>query len=301
MASNRNRQSVFSGKIVRLQGSRPLIRSAVRLFLFPFIPMTFLVPLLLSAQIRYTDVVPDSTVIAPESMIWANFDLDLDGDGMTDVFIVHHNTRITMNYAKVEVQSATPEAEILCEESPVRYPLALAWGEHIGPGRTGWHCTGTFSIPLNDNRTAGNWVGVADGYLGVRIHKAGGFLHGWVRLNVPFDADSFTVKDYAVEMTPDRDIVAGDRGTNVTERDDGHAPSLAVYPHPVTSRSIVQSPFPNRPIIWALYDMNGKAVAGGSADAGAVVCIERSFVPAGVYIMVFLSSNLRASTVLVAR
>ena len=43
------------------------------------------------AQVIYTDVDPDSTVIAPEVQSQAIFEIDMNNDGTTDVTIVHGN------------------------------------------------------------------------------------------------------------------------------------------------------------------------------------------------------------------
>src|SRR6185295_4021766 len=51
--------------------------------------------------------------------------------------------------------------------------------------------------------------GVEDGYAGLRINFNGDQYYGWVRLDVDSAAQWMIVKDYAVNLTPNSPILAG--------------------------------------------------------------------------------------------
>ncbi|MFI5135519.1 MAG: hypothetical protein ACHQD9_06675, partial [Chitinophagales bacterium] len=66
----------------------------------------------------------------------------------------------------------------------------------------------TSSSTFNLNvESFGNWKNANDKFLGVRVLKDNHYYYGWVRLSV--GAHSFTVKDYALNLTADSAILAG--------------------------------------------------------------------------------------------
>ena len=63
-------------------------------------------------------------------------------------------------------------------------------------------------IPFN----IGPWLGMTNKYLGLRFQIGANLHYGWARLDVPANATSFTIKDYAYESTANTPIAAGATG-----------------------------------------------------------------------------------------
>jgi hypothetical protein len=61
------------------------------------------------------------------------------------------------------------------------------------------------------------WEGGGTGYLGLRYPSGYDFLYGWVRVTYDAPANTLTLHDFALEMTPNALISAGDTGSPVPE------------------------------------------------------------------------------------
>ncbi|MCX6256858.1 MAG: hypothetical protein NTW49_03010 [Bacteroidia bacterium] len=172
----------------------------------------------MNAQIVYTDIDPDTTITAPVGS-WGTFDIDIDNDGTNDFLLNHDNSTMVSDYRIIEMTSDHTGAEVLCDTFSIYSPLALNYLDTINSGQFCWYFPDGWMIPLNDNGTAGHWIGITDKYLAIRIKLAGLWHYGWIRLDVPADAGNYTVKDYAYNNNPGQAILAGDKGTNIISRD----------------------------------------------------------------------------------
>lgn len=66
--------------------------------------------------------------------------------------------------------------------------------------------------------STGLWLnGITDGFLGIKINAAGFSYYGWLRLGVDPTNNSFTVKDYAYNATPNEGIYAGELVSEIQE------------------------------------------------------------------------------------
>ena len=59
----------------------------------------------------------------------------------------------------------------------------------------------------------GDWPSSTDGYIGLKLEKAGLIYYGWARLSVSISSTSasFTIKDYAYNSVPNKPILAGEK------------------------------------------------------------------------------------------
>jgi len=108
------------------------------------------------------------------------------------------------------------------------WPLALFSSQVVQPGSYGWYAysnmvlggefngfssysfssyTGSFTF----YGTSGNFIGNTDRYVGLRIELSGNEHYGWARIDV-LSPTSFTLKDYAINLTPNQSIITGDTG-----------------------------------------------------------------------------------------
>jgi hypothetical protein len=195
------------------------------------------------AQIIYTDIKPDTTIIAPDNS-WGTYFIDLNNDGTDDFLLNHHNSLSNDNYQKIEVGVQYEGAEILCDASISHFPLCLSNGEVINSSSSTWFYPSTSMIHMNGNGAEGHWIGVTDKYLGVRLKVAGQWHYGWIRLDVPSNAGSYTVKDYAYNSMPNQQIIAGNAGsTGIVEYPlINKDKTIAFFPNPTKGNFIVQIP-----------------------------------------------------------
>jgi len=182
------------------------------------------------AQIVYTDVDPDSTVVLPTVADSAHiFEIDMNNDGFTDVTIVAGNgdwyyDEGVSNWMSIRALAGSG-GEIALQSSylsgwSATYYFAKRFDVDavIGPDESFYYSSwsfqlgwmGTYATGLSYN--TGQWVdGETDKYLGIRFSLDGGttYHYGWVRLDVEGDMSQFTVKDYAYESRADMAIPAG--------------------------------------------------------------------------------------------
>lgn len=146
-------------------------------------------------QIVYNNVNPD--IIVGSGNITESYFLDLNGDGISDFEFKNVFSSSTWS-------STTSNENILYplgNNNLALYPgsssgvVVLNVGDTIGPNQN-W----------NDNQ---QWVFGINGYVGLELEKNGNTYYGWARLYSPPSSTSLTVKEYAINLTPDSPIVIG--------------------------------------------------------------------------------------------
>ena len=183
------------------------------------------------AQIVYTDVDPDSTVVLPTVADSAHiFEIDMNHDGAIDVTIVAGNgdwyySAGVSNWMSVRALNGSG-ASIATQSSylsgwSATYYFAKRFDADalIGPDES-WS-TSSWSFQMGwkgtypgytTNYNSGPWTdNEPDKYLGVRftLDEGTSYHYGWIRLDVAGDMSQFTVKDYAYQTNADLPIVAG--------------------------------------------------------------------------------------------
>ncbi len=179
-----------------------------------------------NAQILYFNVEPDSAVVDE----YGSYFIDLNQDGTNDFEI--RNFQPGGNIGKVVefytgFIGSSYSGEVLKASS---YPLALNFNDAIGevPNNSLWE--NGMSV-LNDNGIRGKWRGVEDKYLALRLNIDEHYYYGWARLDVPTDASYFIIKDFALNQSPDEQILAGQKIIDgVEEINDDY--SLNAFPNP---------------------------------------------------------------------
>jgi hypothetical protein len=239
------------------------------------------------AQMLYTDISPDTTLAAPDGVVFHNYFVDLNQDAKDDFKFTHFVPNASMKAVEVYSFADEPEEEILVNSG--RAPLALEAFFEISAGSAGtW--VNTFSgssnsaLFMNANYMPGSpWAGVVDGYLGVRIKVAGAWHYGWIRLDVPADASSFTLKDFAVNLYPGESILAGESLT--TPVNPVTSPDLGVDIYSVGKTCIVEFNYPAVDNATAhIYTLLGKHVLS-SPLSGKSNRIRMDAVPEGTYMV----------------
>ena len=173
------------------------------------------------------------------------------------------------------------------------YFLPLAAGTEIGPDSADL-LTGDPSVSFTFNGTDPNsFLGAGDVFIGMQITLASGTVHyGWMRVSMPDAGGELTVKDFAVELTPEMSIIAGATGvaSDPDALESGYLFS-EVSPNPVAGRSTFQLSVGQAETVTAeLYDTIGRRVQTlftGALTPGTTqtVAVTASELPAGVYVV----------------
>lgn len=143
-----------------------------------------------SAQIKYHDINPDTT-ISTWDMITIAPVVKLPGYGTSNAIDIwwHPVPEVVVN--------AWNDCEVLYDAAGT-YPAMLKAGDSISAAGT-WKKPNY--EPLN-KAGAGNWTSNAtDKYLGIRAKNNGVWNYAWLKMTVANAAASFTVKEYAAETT----------------------------------------------------------------------------------------------------
>jgi len=161
-----------------------------------------------TGQITYTDVDPDETLTG------TRFLLDLNGDAITDFEISNDGVFSGVTPGTTARIYTSNDVLGMNAGGNYNYPFALEEGEVLDSGASTWI--------TNSNYQTLNWQGCAytnsqwcdgqvDKYAGLRLNVGGEQFYGWVRMDIPADASSITIKDYAVNTVAGEGILAGEQ------------------------------------------------------------------------------------------
>jgi hypothetical protein len=161
------------------------------------------------AQTVYTDIIPDSTV----NTDGGTFNLDLNNDGTFDfTFFETHNPggSSTSSYTKTGISPLGSNAIAGSVSGAYIYPFAMNSGDTVKASLT-WNIGSNQSMGSYWGGVApyGNWLGLNDKYVGLKLDVAGNIYYGWARLDVDATGSAFTIKDYAYMNSIDQEIVIG--------------------------------------------------------------------------------------------
>ncbi len=185
------------------------------------------------AAIQYSDIDPDTLINGNGSI----YELDLDNDGTKDFRFSVKDIGSVFSYAKSVQVEPLGNNRVLASQfgMPNEFGgsspfggMKLENGEVIGTSyRWGPGAFQTpssifsFTIPselplakknhysVYKTYSGGNFLGLNDKYLGLKLEVASQYYYGWVRVDVGSNADSLRVMDYAYENQAGKPILAG--------------------------------------------------------------------------------------------
>lgn len=143
----------------------------------------------------------------------ASYDLDLNGDGISDFGLGLINSTLGGS-----LQGFVDHISNGFETHPgVNWPLALKSRAPIGPGQRFYGCIGscgyTILAEVDSRSSSGQWVNVSNRYLGLRFVVGKDLYYGWARMTVKVSREKREVEaavtGYAYESTPNQGIHAG--------------------------------------------------------------------------------------------
>lgn len=226
------------------------------------------------AQVFYYDISPDQvintwsaltiSVNAPQPATGHSTDLEIWNDGGSDI----------------NVRAGSPDCEVLINGL---YPAALSVNQPIGAAGTWAQPTGTDHNELN-NGSVGNWKGLTDKYLGVRIKSGTNWLYGWIRMDVNAAGTSVTIKDYACNTVPGAPINAGQATAGINDLPGIPGERVSVYPNPFHSLATIKSATLLDDASLFLYDATGRVVKSVVHVSGDEIKIDRENLAGGIYL-----------------
>jgi len=241
-----------------------------------------------SGQIIYTDIEPDEVLDASESM---STNIDLNGDGTND-FSFHARQAFDGYFARMATApdidpdpltgsaGTTSNGFIGSGSFEYAYVSNLVAGAPVDETSDFFENTrgelNFSSCAYNNSQFCG---GVVDGYIGVSLNLEGNTHFGWIRLDLTADATVFTIKDFAIESTPDTAIEAGDMGDELSLEDNViEGLSTYVANNALTINAV--NPIEN----VAIYNLSGQEVISRVFNNTTDTSIDLNSLSTGAYI-----------------
>jgi len=243
-----------------------------------FVMLTVMIQKFSTAQIVYKDVNPD--VISSST-----YNLDLNNDGTVD-FVINHTAGKKVNSNKCtgtktnDAITVTPSAgcSVLnsADNTGKSFPAKTPFNSIIN-NQQNWNSNKSqvmisynWACEVNNGwggeyyfwnaHLTGQWTPyfpMDDGCLGLKLSSGGHFYYGWIRLNTS-DGTTFTVKEYAFNSIPDKQILAGQSSDNYLSIGTISAPGEVCTATNIAVPYIITGTFsPSNEITAQLSDANG--------------------------------------------
>ena len=236
-----------------------------------------------NAQIVYTDVIPDTTVICLANGCTQSYNLDLNNDGLTDFLFktTYSGVRCPRGsygiVRSVSVVSQTPNRVM---------PNMMSINNQIGSNLAFSDSTATLRSVLTGsfcNGSSGNWTSTLDHYLGLQITMGANTYYGWVRLNVGVSNIAyFSVKDYAYNSIPNEPIFAGQTiATGIDENT--FASSINLFPNPANDHLTIALGSLSKNVKVTIADITGKIIYTATTDETDKIEVNTNEFAEGLY------------------
>lgn len=237
-----------------------------------------------TAQIIYTDVIPDST-----KTNFSNLTIDLDNDNVGD-FMIESQLISSLGYVSLKGGLLGLSNYVL--ENNTGSPLALNYGDSIGPNCTVWKQMNGVNQQMAGyagGTAGGTWPGVGDRYLGFKFLIGSNYHYGWARLNVSSSSVMYTLYDYAYESSADTKILAGHKGlagVNETKNEN----TFAMFPNPANNVLNICANSTVKKIEF--YSLQGQLIKSFSPELNEKkIAINISELSSGVYFIKTITEN----------
>jgi hypothetical protein len=235
------------------------------------------------AQILYTDVIPDDTLNTLPDLGGEWRSLDLNNDGVVDFYLVQAHALFNyrtgevignnLNSATNSVAGIATSTSMGSSQNSMKLPFQLSPYELIdsnlewvkpNKGVDADFMDGYQDALLNGvfftSTFYGYWQhGVENGYLGLRINLNGNQYYGWVRLDVDSAAQWMIVKDYAINLTANSSIFAGQCFCPPTGFQEVSDIQNGIFPNPASTRIFISGLNGNESdAVVSIFDVSGR-------------------------------------------
>jgi Secretion system C-terminal sorting domain len=228
----------------------------------------------LQAQIIYTDIVPDYT---PN----VQYHLDLNNDTIDD-FVFMAGVNVINCYALNNNSYAGQFAS----------GKNLAWAkmasDSICPGLQTWFDSSKLGTLAVDT-TIGYWIAQSDKYIALQLVVGTNAYYGWARLDVFGNSNSFTIKDYAYNNSPNNCITAGNTALHVNQQH--QTPIISIQTNPNTQQVTLQSDKTLKNAICTIFNIYGQKVAEINNISGNTFLLPTTNCRNGLYCIQLYQNN----------
>ncbi|MEZ5015188.1 MAG: T9SS type A sorting domain-containing protein [Chitinophagales bacterium] len=259
------------------------------------------------AAVQYTDVEPDVVLDGD----YDTFVLDVDMDGINDFRLKHLAGSYFTDWYDLRIFDALFAEDLdnsnwiagnyftvgsAAYSSFITYrPYAIPYGYPIGvmlSFQSHWSQlmdAAIFTSAGDLFAYEGHWNGSEEAFLGFRIRRDALYYYGWIRVAVADSARSMTIRDYAIETTPNQAIRAGDIPGTTSISTSGQA-DVSIFCN--GSDIFIQTAFMEtmREATFQLVDMNGKIVLQKQLEPGDQMIY--TDLPAGLYIAQYTTGEV---------
>jgi Secretion system C-terminal sorting domain len=229
----------------------------------------------LNAQINSTNI--NEILIGPGSL-----SVDLNNDGLNDfTFEI-----LTLSPNVLAARAVTLNSSEFLDDSTFGYPNALDEGDLVnGYFNNGNGVLGTFN-------NAGQFNGMGDKFLGVKINSSGNDLIGWIKLNCNANNDTLKIISAGYNTLAQEPITAGETGAVSSIEENSSESAVLVYPNPFETSAIIQLPIEYEKAQIILCDGKGRFVTSLYNFAGSQIVLNRGELATGVYFLVVSTKGL---------
>ncbi|MCF8296083.1 MAG: T9SS type A sorting domain-containing protein [Saprospiraceae bacterium] len=157
----------------------------------------------IKSQIIYTDINPDTTLIASGNPFHYYY-MDINQDSIIDFKLAHFAPSASWVEAEIYCQFGNNQDEAVLTSNMA--PMTLTYNSPIDNTSGNW----TNTVSGSSNSALFVPSGITDKYLGLRIQLSGQWHYGWAKVDVPSNTSSFTIKSFAFNTIANQAINAGD-------------------------------------------------------------------------------------------
>jgi len=243
------------------------------------------------AQIVYTDVNPDVTLNVLNS---DSYSIDFNNDATPEFILETYFSSTSSTYYSTKAIYTSFNAGIVPQGSfGIQGSGTFADVLNLNDSINSFQIFNTESYSYrynlgyvsNGESPNGNFPSAGDKYIGVQFTIGTNTHYGWVLVNYAADCEFITVKGYAYESTPDKNILAGDVGQSGMSESNHQA--FSVFPSLATNDIQIQVPTAGN---IQIIDLSGKTLTSFDAEAGTQN-VDISSLPSGMYFVKLSSAN----------
>jgi len=196
---------------------------------------------------------------------------DIDNDGFND----YQFEIIELSPDVYAARVVTFGSSQFLDNSTFGYPDALDFGENIsGYFNSGTGVLGTFN-------PAGQFNGMGDKYLGIKISSNTSNHLGWIKLNCSTNNDSLSVLSCGYNSIPDESITAGQTIITGLSSYNIIPEEVKLYPNPCIQYLYFNGIEFTDNLYFEVFNLSGQIILSGSSDGS----IDVSEIEEGKYIL----------------
>lgn len=251
------------------------------------------------AQVLYHDFGPNGLTIDTDTLL----PIDLNKDSINDfAFRTRFGFQIGIaTFDEISILPLNSTGNRVAGDTPLNYAYAfkidlntdidnnLDWLNPLQEGNMSFARNGQFDY--NDY-----WNGGAqDQFVGLQIRINDSTHFGWARLDVASDGKSFTLKDHALNLTPEQPL-----NTSYMVSVDQEKPALAFIVSQRPGEIWIKADILEQTAVVELFDLNGKIVHSGNLSPRDTHSINTASLRGGMYVLrVYNSNGLREKKVII--